>query len=42
MTLEADSHELFKSETTSLQFADMSLMYFVLGPIDSFHAVSFH
>ena len=42
MTLEDDPHELFKSETTSLHFADMSLVYFVLGSIDSFHAVSFY
>ena len=41
MTLEDDSHELFKSETTSLHFANMSLMYFVFGPIDSFYAFSF-
>ena len=42
MTLAADPHELFKSETTSLHFTDMSLLHLVLGPIDSFHAVSFH
>ena len=46
MTLEDDPHELFKSETASLHFADMSLVYlclalltpFTLSPsIDLFH-----
>ena len=42
MTLAADPHELFKSEATSLHFADLSLLYSVLGPVDSFYTFSFH
>ena len=42
MTLEDDPHELFKSEAASLHFADLSLVYSMLGSTDSFHVVSFY
>ena len=41
MTLDADPYEVCESETTSLHFASLSLMYSVFGPLDSFYAVSF-
>ena len=42
MTLAAYPHELFKSEATSLHFADLSLLYSVFGPVDSLYSFSFH
>ena len=42
MTLGDAPHELFESEATSLHFADLSLVYFVLGPTDSVHVISFY
>ena len=41
MTLEDDPHELFNSEADSLHFADLSIVYSMLGSTDSFHVVSF-
>ena len=34
--------ELFKSETNSLHFANLSFVHFVFGPLDSFDLVSFY
>ena len=42
MTLAVYSHELFKSEATSLHFADLSLLYSVFGPTDSFYSFPFN
>ena len=42
MTLAVYSNELFKSEATSLHFADLSLLYSVFGPADSFYSFSFY
>ena len=42
MTLDDASHELFKSEATSLHFADLSLAYSMLGSTDSFYVISFY
>ena len=33
MTLDDAPHELFQCEATSLHFADLSLVYLMLGPI---------
>ena len=42
MTLAIYPHELFKSEATSLHFADLSLLYSVLGPVGPLYSFSFH